>query len=163
MDGGTCEGLTIWWLEEADGLHLSRINPHFACPKGQPCYSVSIAEFNTRSHFAQYTTGFKRGRVTLHGDSGDHEHLKITGKPPRVFSALHDEVLETQRTQSVAPVEGRDVDHVFDLPAQLGAHFFGFRYGRLPEMGMVQRCAKVLGPRVEPDPKRPFWRELWKL
>ncbi|WP_413205554.1 hypothetical protein [Rhodospirillum sp. A1_3_36] len=175
-------GWSIWWVEEPEGFNLQKLNPHLACQNGEAAYTVSIAEFCMHASFAKYTATSKRWSVVHHGDEYA-EHIKTTGKPPKIFDTLCDELLEKQRNQTVAPVAekpastelqaianklggtmapfgGAKADFVFDLPVRLGEHFFGFRYDREPVPGAVVRCAEVLGPQTAPTPKAPLWRRI---
>lgn len=175
-------GWTIWWAEVPDIFQLNRINPHFACKKGQHCYAVSVAEFCMHSNIAKYTPPSKRWSIAHYGDGQDPEHLKITGKPPKIFAEIRDEVLERQRNQivdtlkedavpdelraiagriggSVKPMGGGPVDYVFDIPVLLGSHFFDFSYSKLPEKDTILNCHEVLGN--EP-PAKPINRSLWQ-
>jgi hypothetical protein len=176
-------GWTIWWLNEPDGFYLHMINPHLACPKGEASYAVSVSEFCMHSSFAKFTGISKRWSVTHHGDGDDAEHLATTGTPPKIFRKLRDDVLAEQRNQpvpqpdptpvpdelkaiadrlgaTISPAGSRKVDHVFDLPVQLGGHFFGFRYDRMPEQGTILSCREVLGPRRQAARRPSLWQRL---
>lgn len=176
-------GWTIWWSQEPDSFQLNKINPHLACKQGQHCYAVSVAEFCMHSSVAKYTPISKRWSVSHYGDGQDPEHLKITGKPPKIFAKIRDEVFERQRSQvvdavkvgavpdelkaiaertggSVKPLGSGPVDHVFDIPMLLGRHFFDFIYGQGPEKGTILRCFEVLDNTSAEPSKRSFWRRI---
>ncbi len=159
-------GWSIWWVGSPESFTLHTINPHLACAPGESSYAVSIAEFCMRSTIAKYTSSSKRWSVTHNGDDSP-EHLKITGKPPQVFAELREKLFDNQRSQTVrtpsgipvpnelksiaddlgatiAPFGGGNVDYVFDLPAQLGQHLFGFRHDQEPRPESVLRCVEVL-------------------
>lgn len=177
-------GWTIWWAEEPDSFQLNRINPHIACKSGQHCYVVSVAEFCMHSSVAKYTPTSKRWSVAHYGDGQDPEHLKITGKPPKIFAEIRDEVFVRQRSQIVAPVSedavpdeikaiaeriggsakplgSGTVDYVFDIPILLGRHFFDFSYGMLLDKSIILRRYEVLGNKSAKPSNPSLWQRIF--
>jgi hypothetical protein len=176
-------GWTIWWSQEPDSFQLNKINPHLACKQGQHCYAVSVSEFCMHSSIAKYTPISKRWSVAHYGDEQGPEHLEITGKPPKIFAEIRDEVFQRQRNQivdtvkddavpdelkaiaeriggSVKPWGSRSVDYAFDIPMLLGRHFFDFIYGQVPEKGTILQCYEVLENTSAGPNKRNFWQRI---
>lgn len=178
-------GWTIWWADQPDMFHLNAINPHLACKQGQHCYGVSVAEFCMHSSIAKFTPTSKRWSVVHHGDGPDIEHLKVTGKPPKIYDEIRDETLARHRSQVIAPADesavpddlkaiaegiggsitvagSGPVDHVFDIPVLLGKHFFGFSYDQVPEDGTVRQCYEILDNTTAHPRYRSLWQRIFK-
>jgi hypothetical protein len=195
-DGGSwiaefADGWTIWWQQGANAFRLNGINPHLACPRSQVCYAVSVSEFSMHSSIAKYTSVAKRWSVAHQGDGDDPEHLAVTGKPPGILTEMRNQLFALQRPRAmptasghsipielkeivhqsggaIAPLSNTGVDHLFQLPALLGEHFFGFRYDKTPNPKSVRRCCSILAGDshdftlggTDPKPEPLFWRRI---
>jgi len=69
-------------------------------------------------------------------------HLEVNGSPPASFAAIRDRMIAEQKGEDL---ENPEVDHIFDIPVQLGADLMGYRHDE-EVRGLSDEAFEVLEP-----------------
>jgi hypothetical protein len=138
-----------WYVACAKGLDFAKEEHLFELSRECEVLGGTVEERTMSSALVFYKDGSFVWRVEYWGDEGpDPERLETDGPVPPEFAVVRDEKLALQKTESE---DG--VDHIFDVPVELGRRLCGFHYdpdGPVPEF-------KVLVPANAPEAKQKSW------
>jgi hypothetical protein len=116
-----------WYVACAKGLDFAKEEHLFELSRECEVLGGTVEERTMNSALVFYKDGAFAWRVEYWGDEGpDLERLETDGPVPPEFAVVRDEMLVRQKTE---PENAEDpVDHIFDVPVELGRRLCGFHY-----------------------------------
>jgi hypothetical protein len=88
-----------------------------------------VEEHVMDSMLCAWSRGQRRWWI-LHNAEQAFDHLHVEGTPPDCFAAVRDRLLKQQNDEGGADA---GVDHVFDIPVDIGVELTGYRYDMIPD------------------------------
>jgi hypothetical protein len=151
-----------WYLvagECADARLLDEARLARLAAKGD-VVTVSVEEHVMYSTAAGWSGGRELWSVT-HASERGRDHLAVVGNPPEPFGEIRDRLLADQRSEDEAneltSQIGGGVDHVFDVPVDLGFALVTYRHDQDIE-GVGGAPFEILEPAAAPKPAQPAKR-----